>query len=85
MAVLKNFLIVLFVLSTVNLCLARPKWLWIGDDVEEVPMVARKPEESDVEEKREKEEEMKACNWRSDVNRCKEAVIQKYNDKDREW
>ena len=80
MAVLKNFLIVLFVLSAVNLCLARAKWLWIGDDVEEDRKSAREPEEGDVEEKRGKEEEMRACKWRPDVKRCKAVVKKKYED-----
>ena len=83
MAVLKNFFIVLFVLSAVNLCLARPKWLWIGDDVEEEdPMVAKEPGESDVTEMYRFENEETSCTFAGDKHRCLgwSAMIRRLDD-----
>ena len=31
-AVSKNFLVVLLVLSTMTLCLARPRWVWLREE-----------------------------------------------------
>ncbi len=31
MAYFKNFVITLFILSAVNLCLGKPKWTWVQD------------------------------------------------------
>jgi hypothetical protein len=29
---MKNFLVILLVLSTMTLCLAKPKWIWFDDE-----------------------------------------------------
>jgi hypothetical protein len=29
---MKNFLVILLVLSTVTLCLAKPKWIWLREE-----------------------------------------------------
>ncbi|CAB4012122.1 Hypothetical predicted protein [Paramuricea clavata] len=50
MAVYKNMLVVFFVIATINLCLAKTKWIWQRDDFAEDLDVERRPKmQRDVE------------------------------------
>jgi hypothetical protein len=43
MAVCKNVLVVFCVIATINLCLAKPKWIWQRDEVTDDLDVERRP------------------------------------------
>jgi hypothetical protein len=50
MAVYKNMLVVFFVIATIKLCLAKPKWIWQRDEVADDLDVERRPKmQRDVE------------------------------------
>ena len=57
MAVYKNVLVVFCVIATINLCLAKPKWIWQRDevaddlDVEGRPYLQRDVEMDGIEKK----------------------------------
>lgn len=54
MVFFKNFLVVLLVLSTINLCLAKPRWEWFGEEANDETLMEKWKKKIPAQEPKEK-------------------------------